>query len=239
MRLTFAAGLVFLAVQMVGCRGMDHKQPPIHPNLNMDFQERFNPQERNPFFADNRAMRPLVPGTVPRGFLREDVAFYDGRTADGAFVTEYPIQLTRELLERGQERYNIYCSPCHGMAGDGTGIITTGGYGYTPAPTYHTDRLREMPVGEMYDVIQNGIRTMPPYAAQVSVVDRWAIVAYIHALQRSQNAARSDVPAEVLAEMEQAGVGAAPAPSMDEPPPPTVEPAPADTVAADTAAAAE
>lgn len=190
-------GLIVFVVLVAGCRGTEHGQPPIHPNLNMDFQERFDPQEGNPFFADKRAMRPTVPGTIPRGFLREDRAFYEGRGPDGSPVARIPVPVTRDLLERGQERYDIYCAPCHGAAGDGQGIITTGGFGYTPAPSYHDDRLRAVTDGHMYDVIVYGIRTMPPYGSQVAVADRWAIVAYIRALQRSQHASLEDVPASV------------------------------------------
>ena len=195
-----ATKLIFLAVMTVmlaSCRGTQSDAPPIHLNLNMDYQERFDPQEANPFFADNRSMRPLVPGTVARGTLREDVAFFEGRTDGGGFVTRMPVPATRELLERGQERYNIYCAVCHGEAGDGQGIISTGGYGYTPATSYHDDRLRQAPDGYLYDVISNGVRTMPPYGHQVKPADRWAIVAYIRALQRSQYASAEDVPADV------------------------------------------
>lgn len=170
----------------------------------MDFQERFDPQERNPFFADGRSMRPTVPGTIARGFLREDRAFYEGRGSDGALVNENPLPITPALLERGRERFEIYCSPCHGAAGDGRGIVAIGGYGLTPAPSYHTDYLRAMPDGHLFDVITRGIRTMPPYAVQVSVADRWAIVAYIRALQRSQGASFEDVPADMRASLQSA-----------------------------------
>lgn len=190
---------------LAGCRGMQSDNPPIHPNLNMDFQERFDPQEPNPFFEDNMAMRPPVPGTVARGLLREDTEFYLGRTESGEFIEEMPVPATRELLIRGRERYNIFCSVCHGKAGDGQGIITTGGYGYTPATSYHQERIREAAEGYLYDVITNGVRTMPSYAQQVPVADRWAIVAYIRALQRSQNATEGDIPPSVLARIEQSG----------------------------------
>ena len=197
---------------------MDSDKPPVHLNLNMDFQERFDPQEANPFFADNRSMRPPVPGTVARGTLREDVAFYEGRTGGGSFVEEMPVPTTRELLMRGQSRYNIFCAPCHGGAGDGEGIITTGGYGYTPAPTYHSDRLREAADGYLYDTIANGVRTMPSYGHQVPPADRWAIVAYIRALQRSQYASPEDVPAGIRSDVERAAqdAGESPEPPADE-----------------------
>lgn len=196
-----AAALVLLA--FAGCRGMESSRPPVHIVPNMDWQEKFDPQEANPFFADGRSMRMPVAGTVARGFLRADVAFNTGRSESGAYVAANPAPLTRELLLRGQQRYNIYCAVCHGKAGDGQGIIMTGQYGYTPAPSYHEDRLRAVEDGYVFHVIANGVRSMPGYAQQVPVADRWAIVAYIRALQRSQNAGAADVPAAVRAEIEQ------------------------------------
>ena len=190
-----------LTLTVASCRGTRSSDPPIHPNLNMDFQQRFDPQEVNPFFEDNRSMRPLVPGTVARGTLRDDAAFYEGRNEGGGFLQRMPLPMTRELLERGQERYNIFCAVCHGAAGDGEGIVITGGYGYTPAPSYHIDRLRQESDGYLYDVITNGVRTMPPYGHQVPPADRWAIVAYIRALQRSQYASPEDVPANIRSDL--------------------------------------
>lgn len=180
---------VFVLGALAGCRGDASDAPPIHINPNMDWQERFDPQEANDFFADGRAMRPPVAGTVARGFLREDTAFHFGRDASGAYVASTPVEVTAELMERGRERYEIFCSVCHGSAGDGQGIIMTGNYGYVPAPTYHSEALRAAPDGYYYDVIANGIRSMPGYAQQIPVADRWAITAYIRALQRSQYAA--------------------------------------------------
>jgi mono/diheme cytochrome c family protein len=167
----------------------------------MDLQERYDPQAASAFFADGRAMRTPVPGTVARGFLRDDVRFYFGRNQNGVFVEDMPLPMTMDLLRRGQERYDIYCGPCHGPAGDGQGIIMTGNYGYVPAPTYHSDALRAQPDGYFYNVVVNGVRTMPGYGTQIPVADRWAIVAYIRALQRSQNASQADVPADVIAQM--------------------------------------
>ncbi|RMH54838.1 MAG: cytochrome c [Bacteroidetes bacterium] len=194
---------------LAGCRGMQSEKPPVHPNQNMDYQERFDPQEANPFFADGRAMRPPVPGTVARGFLKADTRFYFGRTETGAYVERLPVAVTKEFVLRGRERYDIYCAVCHGGAGDGRGIIMVGnggqGYGYTPAPSYHTDRLRTIEDGYLYDVIANGIRNMPGYAQQIPVADRWAIVAYLRALQRSQNAQEGDIPPSVLVSIQQGG----------------------------------
>ncbi|MFT4605239.1 MAG: mono/diheme cytochrome c family protein [Rhodothermales bacterium] len=179
---------VVVMVVLTGCRGDSSDAPPIHINPNMDHQERFDPQERNDFFADGRAMRAPVAGTVARGFLREDTAFHFGRDASGAFVATNPVEMTAQFLARGQERYEIFCAVCHGDAGDGKGIIMTGNYGYVPAPTYHSDALRAAPDGYFFDALSNGIRSMPGYAQQIPIADRWAITAYIRALQRSQYA---------------------------------------------------
>jgi len=200
-RLPFGAAILAVLL-LAGCRGTTTPEPPVHVSPNMDWQQRFDPQSANPFFADGRAMRPLVAGTVARGFLREDVRFYFGRDETGAFVRDIPLPMTRELLVRGQERYKIFCSVCHGPVGDGLGIIMTGEYGYVPAPTYHSDELRAQPDGYLYNVVVNGVRTMPGYGTQIPVADRWAIVSYVRALQRSQNADRADVPADVIAQME-------------------------------------
>lgn len=182
-----------------GCRGMTSDAPPIHPNLNMDYVERFEAQEANPLFEDGSAMRQPVAGTVARGQLRVsgNAPFHYGRAGDGAYVAQIPIEVTPSLLERGQDRYNIYCTPCHGIAGDGRGIVAVGnggqGYGFQ-VPSYHTDALQAREDGYLYDVIQNGINTMPSYGHEIAAADRWAIVAYIRALQRSQAGTVEDVP---------------------------------------------
>ncbi len=179
------------------CRGTLSDDPPIHINPNMDAMERFEAQEENSFFADGRAMRPPVPGTVARGLLREDVAFHAGRNSDDTYVQVMPVQYTVDLAKRGQDRYDIYCAVCHGMAGDGQGVMMTGGYGFVPIG-FHDDRLRSIEDGYLYEVISQGVRSMPGYAQQIPVADRWAIVAYVRALQRSQNASADDVPADEL-----------------------------------------
>jgi mono/diheme cytochrome c family protein len=184
---------------------MESDNLPIHPNPNMDWQARYNAQEQSDFFDDDMTMRPPVPGTVAKGFLREDTRLYTGRTEDGQYVDEVPVPVTQALLERGRERFNIFCSVCHGQAGFGQGVIMTGDYGYTPAPSYHQSTLRDTADGYIYEVITNGVRNMPGYAQQVPVADRWAIVAYIRALQRSQNAQRENIPPSVLARIEQTG----------------------------------
>jgi mono/diheme cytochrome c family protein len=207
MRTLLTTGLILSVLLLAGCRGTTSERRPIHPNPNMDWQPKFQAQERNTFFADEAAMRKPVSGTVARGLLKEDPIFYTGRTEDGDYVERSPIEINREVLERGRERYEIFCSVCHGKAGKGEGIIMVGGpqgqgYGYTPAPSYHVDRLRDISDGYMYDVIANGIRNMPGYAQQIPVRDRWAITAYIRALQLSQNASREDLTAEQIARIQ-------------------------------------
>jgi len=186
--------LMAALVLSTGCQGSLSDKPPVHLNQNMDFQERFDAQEANAFFADGRAMRAPVRGTVARGELKDETALWAGRDASGAFVADNPLTVDLALLERGREKYDIYCSVCHGLAGDGQGIIMTGGYGYVPAPTYHSDMLRARPDGYIYDALTWGIRSMPGYGTQIKVEDRWAIVSYIRALQRSQAASVDDVP---------------------------------------------
>lgn len=181
---------------LLGCtRGRPSEQPPIHLNPNMDYQEKYVPQGPSRFFADGMAMRLPVAGTVARGELFEDRAYYYGRDEIDSLIATLPVSVTMELLQRGQERYNIYCSPCHSRTGDGQGIVVK--RGMIPPPTFHEERLRRLPDGYIYDVISNGIRNMPSYRHQISVADRWAIVAYFRALQRSHNATIDDVPVEM------------------------------------------
>ena len=192
---TLTLNLLMAAIVLVaaGCQGSLSEKPPVHLNQNMDFQERFDAQESNAFFADGRAMRAPIRGTVARGFLKDDTVYWTGRNQNGSFA-ENPVTVDLAVLERGREQYDIYCSVCHGLAGDGQGIIMTGGYGYVPAPTYHSDLLRAQPDGYLYDALTWGIRSMPGYGTQIKVEDRRAIVAYIRALQRSQAASVNDVP---------------------------------------------
>lgn len=159
----------------------------------MQFQNRFNAQEKNEFFENNMSMRPPVDGTIARGKLRQNPELYEGRTENGEFVTEIPFEVTQSFLYRGQERYDIFCTPCHGKLGDGQGIVMTGQYGYVPAPSYHRQASYDMPDGQFYSAIAEGIRSMPAYNTQIEVEDRWAIVAYIRALQRSQNVPREEI----------------------------------------------
>lgn len=178
--------ILIVALVLGACRGQTFKQEPVHPNMNMDQQNRFEAQEENPFFANHRSMRQPVEGTISRGNLREDQQYYQGINEDSSFVAEIPVEVNKSFLYRGQERFEVYCTPCHGKLGDGQGILMTGQYGFVPAPTFHQDRLRNVEDGYIYSVISHGIRNMPSYAHQIKVRDRWAIVAYLRALQRSQ-----------------------------------------------------
>ena len=153
---------------------------------------REKPLEATPFFDDQRLARPLVPGTVARGQLRADEVLYTGKVGN-ALVERLPVPLTMELLKRGQDRFNIFCSPCHGRLGLGEGMVVK--RGFRPPPSYHIDRLRDAPIGHFFDVMTNGFGIMPDYAAQVAPEDRWAIAAYIRALQLSQGAKVADLPA--------------------------------------------
>ncbi|MBI1788455.1 MAG: cytochrome c [Acidobacteria bacterium] len=164
----------------------------------MHDQPKYEPLEASKFFADRRASRPLVAGTVARGHLREDVHFYTGKSGDQD-VTTFPFAVTREVIERGQGRYNVYCRPCHDPTGYGLGMVVR--RGLRRPPSFHIDRLREAPVGHFYDVMTNGFGLMPDYAAQIPARDRWAIIAYIRVLQRSQYATIEDVPADKRAEV--------------------------------------
>jgi mono/diheme cytochrome c family protein len=161
--------------------------------LDMHVQPKQNPLSRSDFFADQRSERPPVEGTVARGQLRDDSYFYTGKTGNspGDYM---PFPVTKAVLDRGRERYNIYCAPCHSRIGDGNGFIPTRGFARKP-PSYHIERLQKAPLGYFYDVITNGFGIMPDYASQIPPQDRWNIVAYIRALQLSQNATRADVPA--------------------------------------------
>ncbi len=187
------ASLLFISLLLMSCRGQLSEKPPISPQQNMQFQDRFNAQEKNEFFANNMSMRPPVEGTIARGELRQNSVLYEGRDENGEFVTEIPFEVTRSFLYRGKERYDIFCTPCHGAIGDGQGIIMTGQYGYVPAPSYHRQASYDMPDGQFYSAITEGIRSMPAYNTQIKVEDRWAIVAYIRALQQSQNVPREEI----------------------------------------------
>lgn len=165
----------------------------------MGDQPKYEAYEASDFFPDGAAMRPLPPHTVARTQLHADEAFFTGMR-DGLLINELPAPLTREFLDRGRERFNIHCAVCHGFAGYGDGMIVQRGF---PAPeSYHTKRLREAPIGYFFDVMTRGYGAMYSYASRVPPEDRWAIAAYIRALQLSQNAALDDIPAGEREELE-------------------------------------
>ncbi len=168
--------------------------------LDMHLQPKYLPDEPTSFFPDGRSERPTVPGTVARGQLRTDELFYTGRE-NGVAVDEFPFPITRADLERGRERFNVYCTPCHDYTGSGRGMIVQ--RGFPQPPSYHIRRLRDAPVGHFYEVITNGFGAMYSYAARIEPADRWRIAAYIRVLQFSQNATIDDVP-----ESERATLGA-------------------------------
>jgi mono/diheme cytochrome c family protein len=172
--------LIVVALLLSGCRQDMHDQP------------KYVPLRESAFFGDARSARPIVPGTVAHGRLHDDPLLYTGKV-NGADADVFPFAVTQTVLARGQERFNIFCAPCHGRTGQGDGMVVR--RGYRRPPTYHQDRLRTAAVGHFFDVITNGFGAMPDYAAQISAEDRWSIVAYVRALQLSEHAAASDVPA--------------------------------------------
>jgi mono/diheme cytochrome c family protein len=161
--------------------------------LDMHVQPKYKPLAPTSFFDDGRSERPVVPGTVARGHLQIDEQLYTGKV-NGALAETFPFPITRQDLARGRERFNIFCSPCHGRLGDGQGMIVQ--RGFPPPPSYHQDRLQQAPVGHFFDVITNGYGRMYSYASRVPPEDRWRIIAYIRALQLSQHATINDVPGE-------------------------------------------
>lgn len=156
-------------------------------------QSKYKPLRESDFFADGMTSRPLVEGTVARGALRSDELLYTGKT-DGKHSAVFPFEIDEEVLKRGQQRYDIYCSVCHDKLGNGRGMVVQ--RGFKQPSSFHIDRLRDAPPGYFFDVMTNGFGTMNSYAAQVKAYDRWAIAAYIRALQLSQHAELSDVPAD-------------------------------------------
>ncbi len=184
-------------------RAVHSSKPRIHYIQDMDNQPRFEAQHANPLFADGRAMRPPVPGTVARGELRADDHYHRGITR-GEWATVFPaqVEVSMTLLQRGRERFGIFCQPCHGAAGYGDGMVNkramelvnqgVNGTTWVQPKSLHEQQIREQPIGQIFNSITNGVRTMPPYGPQIPVADRWAITAYVKALQRSQNAGEAD-----------------------------------------------
>ena len=188
-------------VSIMGFRGSASTKPPLEVFPDMDRQAKYKPQAASAFFADGRADRPLPAGVVSRGDLRADDHLYLGKTADGAWAPGFPasISIDARLLEHGKDRYAIYCLPCHGATGDGNGI--TKSYGMGATPSYHDDRLRKMTEGEIFNTITHGKGNMLSYADKLSPEDRWAVIAYVRALQRAQTGTINDVPASHKSEL--------------------------------------
>ena len=214
MRYVYLATFFFvvLVVSVLGFRGSLSTKPPIELIPDMDRQAKYKPQAASPFFADGRADRPLPAGVVAYGrsstsgtpdaaFLKADDAAYLGKNADGSWVSGFPksVKVDARFMERGKDRFTIYCAPCHGALGDGKGI--TSQYGMGSTPSYHDDRLRKMAEGEIYNTITNGKGTMFPQADKLSSEDRWAVIAYVRALQRAENGTAADVPPSHKAEL--------------------------------------
>ncbi len=184
---------------LTGCRQDMHDQPS------------YKPYAQSSFWPDQRSARPAIDGAVARGKLKTDTRLWKGRAADGTFITEIPMPVTKALLMRGQQRYNIYCTPCHGRTGEGEGMVVQRGFKHPP--TYHSDRLRQQPPGYIFDVISNGFGSMVSYASRIPMEDRWAITAYVKVLQFSQNATNADVPEADRGRIEAAPAGHSPAPA--------------------------
>jgi mono/diheme cytochrome c family protein len=183
-----ALALAAVTVVLAGCRQDMHDAP------------RYTALQASTFFADGASSRTPLANTVARGNLREDEHLYTGKVG-GQIATAFPMPVTAAVMARGQERFNVFCSPCHGRTGEGNGMIVQ--RGFRRPPSYHEERLRSAPVGYFFDVMTNGFGAMQDYAAQVPVEDRWAIAAYIRALQLSHGATIDDVPAARRAELEQ------------------------------------
>jgi hypothetical protein len=187
---------------MTGCRGETSEDPPIAPERNMYDCERYNPESFSQFFTDHRTMRTPVEGTIARDRYEDDPEVATGLVADkSGYVLTVPMQIVQrsggmeKFVERGQERFNIYCAPCHGQTGDGKGMVVCKRdkltdpcepRGFAPLPSYQDARIRQMPDGQIFNTITHGVRTMPAYGAQIPVADRWAIVSYVRALELSQ-----------------------------------------------------
>ena len=186
-RLLAASVLAGAVAAAAGCRQDMHDQP------------KYIPLRESAFFGDDRSARPIIEGTVARGHLHEDTLFYTGKVA-GRDAEAFPMPITAAVLTRGRERFEIYCAVCHGRTGQGDGMVARRGFRHPP--TFHQDRLRDAPVGHFFDVMTNGFGAMPDYAAQVRPGDRWAIIAYVRALQLSEHATPADVPPDHRGDLE-------------------------------------
>lgn len=176
-------------------------QPRIHPVPDMDQQPKLKPQQASVLFADGRAMRPPVPGAVAWSASPPNDPVFTGKGADGEWLSVIPLPVSMAFMRRGQERFGIYCAPCHGLDGAGDGMVAKRAEAlqegtWVPPASFHTDTVRGKTDGELFHIITNGVRKMPAYGPQIPVQDRWAIVAYVRALERSRHATPADVPPE-------------------------------------------
>lgn len=195
------AGLALALVSLLaGCRQDMHNQP------------KYTPLRASDFFSDGRSARAPVPGTVARGELRDNSVFYTGKVGN-QFAAQFPMPVNLALLERGQERYNIYCAPCHARTGDGGGLVVQ--RGFRRPVSFHDPRLRAAPPGYYFDAMTRGFGAMSDYAAQLSPADRWAIAAYIRALQFSQHASLADLPPVQRGQLMKETTPPAPAPQQE------------------------
>lgn len=195
-------GTVVLSLALSGCRQDMHDNP------------RIDPLEAHDFWADGMGSRQLPEGTIAQGLLKEDAHYWQGKTESGEFAASFPIEIDRAVLEHGQTRYEVFCSVCHDSTGQGQGMIVR--RGFKQPPSLHEARLHELPAGYLYDVISNGFGTMSPYRNQISVDDRWAIVAYVRALQLSRNAPAAELPDAIRAELDSALAHATAAPDQQQ-----------------------
>ena len=209
-RLVSVLAAALAAGSLAGCREQSSDEPPVLLERNMYDQERYNPESYSQFFDDHRTMRTPVEGTVARDRYEDDPEVATGLLPDKTgYVMAIPQTYVQrsggmeKVLARGQERFNIYCAPCHGRTGDGKGMVVCKrdnpadpcqSRGFAPLPNYEDPRLRQMPDGQIFATITHGVRTMPAYGPQVPVADRWAIVAYVRALQLSQMAQATPQP---------------------------------------------
>jgi mono/diheme cytochrome c family protein len=190
-----AALLALAAAALAGCSNFPSRQPPIWVWWDMKKQDKYKPQAESVFFADGRASRAPVAGAVAQELYRPDEAFSTGIQADGTYVARNPLPITKETLAEGQRKFDIYCAPCHDRTGSGRGVVPAKSV-WVPG-NLHDERIVNFVDGELYHVISNGRRSMPGYRYQIAEKDRWAIVAYIRALQRSWRGTIDDVPPEL------------------------------------------
>jgi mono/diheme cytochrome c family protein len=194
--------VIVLTVGVLGFRGSISVRPPLEVFADMDRQAKYKPQGASAFFADRRSERPIPVGVVARGNLRLNTHLYEGRTPSGEWAAGFPaeVEISHAFLDRGRERYNIYCGVCHGDTGNGRGIVTN--YGWGGPVSLHSDLYRNMTEGEIFNTITHGKNTMYSYADKIKPKDRWAVIAYLRALQRAQNGRVDDVGAAFKAGLE-------------------------------------